>query len=100
MLNVVSLMCLSLKKRIHEIVQMALTEGRLPKSAEKSGVCEILQKLKLLKNERLTNAAVILFCKTEDRQFLEAQIRLARFQGLTKDVFMDRKDLHGNIFDL
>lgn len=88
------------KKLIREFVRLGIAYGRLPKKAEKATIPEILQKFGLLINDRLTNAAVLLFCKNEQKQFMHAEVRLARFEGLTKSVFLDRKDLHGNIFEL
>lgn len=31
---------------------------------------------------------------------MQSSVQLARFEGLTKSVFLDRKDLRGNLFDL
>lgn len=88
------------KKRIQYVVRMAIANGRLPEEAEKVSSSEILEKLELLNKERITNAAVILFCKTELKQFMQSSVQLARFEGLTKSVFLDRKDLRGNLFDM
>ena len=49
---------------------------------------------------RLTNAAVILFCKKEQKQFIQSNIKLARFKGVTKSEFLDSKVLRSNAFDL
>lgn len=88
------------KKRIREVARMAVDRGRLAPEAESASISEILEKLELLDDERLTNAAVVLFCKTEQKQFIQAAVQLARFEGVTKSVFLDRKDVRGNIFDL
>ncbi len=88
------------KKRIQYVVRMAIANGRLPEEAEKESSSEILEKLELINKDRITNAAVILFCKTELKQFMQSSVQLARFEGLTKSVFLDRKDLRGNLFDL
>lgn len=88
------------KKLIRETIRLGIAYGRLPKNAEKSTIPEFLRKLGLVVNDRLTNAAVLLFCKNERKHFMHAEVRLARFEGLTKSVFLDQKDLHGNIFDL
>jgi len=88
------------KKRIKDVVRMAVASGRLTGDAEKESISEILQKFELLNNERITNAAVVLFCKTELKQFMQSSVQLARFEGLTKSVFIDRKDVRGNLFDL
>lgn len=87
-------------KLIRSIVRMAIARGRLPSQAEGETIPEILQKLELIVNGHLTNAAVLLFCKTEQKQFMHSVIQLARFEGLTKSVFLDRKEVRGNIFDL
>lgn len=47
----------------------------------KISVKEILQKLDLLKDDKLTNAAILLFGKEPQRFFLQAEVRCARFKG-------------------
>ncbi len=88
------------KNRIRDFVHMGIASGRLIKGVEKVSISEILQKFDLLHNERLTNAAVILFCKSEQKQFIQSAVQLARFEGFTKSIFIDRKDIRGNIFEL
>jgi ATP-dependent DNA helicase RecG len=87
-------------KRIREVVQMAVYKKRLPASAIKENIPTILKKLKLLVDDKLTNAAVILFCKNEAKQFIQANVKLARFKGITKTEFRDTKAFSGNAFDL
>ncbi len=88
------------KKRIRQIVNMAVSERRLTDIAIHANVNEILKKFDLMVNNQLTNAAVILFCKNERKQFIQSLIRLARFKGLDKTEFTDNKTIRGNIFDL
>lgn len=88
------------RSRILEVVRMAVFEKRLPGSAQSATVPEILKKLGLMIDNKLTNAAVILFCKNEDRQFLQSTIKLARFKGVDKTEFWDNKMYKGNAFDL
>lgn len=66
---------------------------------EGSSVKEILMRLKLLKNDKLTNAAVLLFGK--DSKFLQSEIKCIRFSGNepTKP-YIDFQTLEGNVFDL
>ncbi len=88
------------KKRIKDIVRLAVANGRLVEEAEDESISEVLQGFELLNNERVTNAAVVLFCKPGLKQFIQSSVQLARFDGLTKSEFIDRKDLRGNLFDL
>ena len=65
-----------------------------------TSVEEALQRLKLMKNEKLTNAAVLLFGKNPQKFFFLAETRCGRFKG-TKPVkpFVDMKVFGGNIID-
>ncbi|MEA3283005.1 MAG: ATP-binding protein [Euryarchaeota archaeon] len=65
-----------------------------------TSVEEVLDRLDLLKNGKLTNAAILLFGKNPQKFFLQAEVRCARFKG-TKPVkpFMDMKVFGGNIID-
>ena len=88
------------KKRIQQVVNMAVEAGRLTEIASRAGVKEILKKFNLISGNELTNAAVILFCKNEQKQFIQSMIKLARFKGTDKTEFIDNKAIRGNIFDL
>ncbi|HEX4068770.1 MAG TPA: ATP-binding protein [Candidatus Babeliales bacterium] len=88
------------KNLIRKVIDVAITSGRLTKIAERTSIPDILKKLKLLVNDRLTNAAVILFCKKEQKQFIQSNIKLARFKGTTKSEFLDSKVLCSNAFEL
>lgn len=88
------------KKRIRQIVNMAVTEKRLTDLAINAGETEILKKFNLIVDGQLTNAAVVLFCKNEQKQFIQATIKLARFRGSDKSEFIDNRTMRGNIFDL
>ena len=86
--------------RIKEIVRMGVFEKRLPESAASLSVSNLLIKFGLFVEGKLNNAAVLLFCKKEDKQFFQSSIQLARFKGIDKTEFLDTKLLRGNIFDL
>lgn len=62
-------------------------------------VREALERLKLLKEGRLTNAAILLFGNDPQKFFLQARIRCARFKGNTAIDFLDMKVIDGNIID-
>jgi ATP-dependent DNA helicase RecG len=87
-------------KLIKEVVRLGIAEKRLPESARKTAIPQILKKLELMHDAKLTNAAVILFCKNEDKQFFQSHIKLARFRGTDKKEFLDHKYYKGNVFDL
>lgn len=88
------------KKLIQQVVTMSVSAGRLTAVAASAGTKEIMKKFKLLSDDRLTNAAVILFCKNEQKQFIQSMIKLARFKGTDKSEFIDNKAVHGNVFEL
>jgi len=56
------------RNKIKEIIRMAVFEKRLPESSMSASIPDILKKLDLIVNGKLTNAAVILFCKNEDNK--------------------------------
>ncbi len=66
----------------------------------KISVKEILQKLDLLKEDKLTNAAILLFGKEPQRFFLQAELRCARFKGNEPvKPFIDMKIFGDNIIE-
>jgi ATP-dependent DNA helicase RecG len=60
---------------------------------------EALEKLKLTKNGKLTNAAILLFGKKPQKFFLQAETRCARFKGTEPLEFIDMKVFSGNIIN-
>ncbi|UUM21779.1 ATP-binding protein [Mycoavidus sp. SF9855] len=88
------------EERILSTVSIAVSEQRLGHIAARASIQEILEKLNLIAHDSLTNAAVILFCKNERKQFIQSELRLARFKGIHKKEFIDNKAIRGNIFDL
>jgi ATP-dependent DNA helicase RecG len=61
---------------------------------------EVLGRLELMKNGKLTNAAILLFGRNPQKFFYQAETRCARFKG-TEPVkpFLDMKVFDGNIID-
>ena len=86
--------------RIREVIRRAVQERRLPESAVGAKIPDILQKLGLYSDGKLTNAALVLFGKKEEAVPLQCNVRLARFAGTDKRVFLDMKDFRANAFDL
>ena len=60
---------------------------------------EILERLELIKNKNLTNAAVLLFGKRPQKFFLQAETRCARFKGTEPLEFIDMKIFGLNLID-
>lgn len=88
------------KALIGSIINKAIKKGRLEEDVSSSDVDDFLYKFRLLKNGKLNRAALLLFCKDEQKQFIQSQLRLARFRGTGKDEFIDNKVYIGNIFYL
>ncbi len=59
----------------------------------------ILKKLDLIRNNKLTNASVVLFGKNPSEFFLNNVVKCGRFRGVLKKEFIDMKDYRGNLFD-
>lgn len=60
----------------------------------------ILEKFGLLKNGMLNHAAAVLFANRELVEYPQCLLRLARFKGTDKTVFMDNQRIQGNLFKL
>ena len=60
---------------------------------------EALERLGLIKSNKLTNAALLLFGKNPQKFFLQAEMRCARFKGTEPLEFIDMKVFGGNIID-
>ncbi len=85
-------------EKVRWFLRKAKYERRLNIEPE-TPVAEALERLKLIKNGELTNAAVLLFGKNPQRFFLQAETRCARFKGTEPLEFIDMKVFGGNIFD-
>ncbi|OYT54016.1 MAG: hypothetical protein B6U72_03870 [Candidatus Altiarchaeales archaeon ex4484_2] len=86
------------EKTVREFLRKARFERRLEIDPSIS-VEEALRRLNLIKDKKLTNAAILLFGKNPQRSFLQAEIRCARFKGTEPLEFIDMKVFGGNIID-
>ena len=66
---------------------------------ENTPVEEALERLELMKNDKLTNATILLFGKNPQKFFLPAETRCARFKGTESIEFGDMKVFQGSILD-
>ena len=87
------------EERIRSAVRLGIAGGRINASAEGATIETLLGKLKLLKDGKPTNAAVMLFGKNTDA-YPQLLMRMACFKGNDKNEFLDNKRQTGNFFDL
>ena len=89
------------EKLIRSIVRAGINNGRLSPDAELDDLTTILQRLGLIKNGFLNNGAAVLFGKDLPiATYPQCMLRMARFKGKDKVVFIDNQQARGNIFEL
>ncbi|MCK5341754.1 MAG: hypothetical protein KAR20_00025, partial [Candidatus Heimdallarchaeota archaeon] len=67
---------------------------------ENTPVEEALLRLKLLKDKKPTNGAVLLFAKHSQRYFLQSEVKCIRFKGLTvTGEMIDLRTIDGDVFN-
>lgn len=84
---------------IRKTVRMGIECGRLPETTG-NDIAVILEKLNVCEDGVLKNAAAVLFGKRKLADYPQNMIRLARFRGTNKTVFMDNQRVYGNLFQL
>lgn len=84
---------------ILKTVRLGIECGRLPENTG-NNISVILEKFGLLVNGVLNNAAVVLFANQELIEYPQCLLRLARFKGSDKMVFIDNQRIQGNLFKL
>ena len=66
-----------------------------------SPVIDVLRKLKLIKGDKLTNAAILLFGKEPQDFFLQAELKAIRFKGINETgPMLDFKTIGGDAITL
>jgi len=78
------------EEKIRWLLRRARYERRLEISPDIS-VREALERLNLIKNNKLTSAAILLFGKEPQKFFLQTKLRCARYKGTTPITFIDLK---------
>ncbi|HQS84083.1 MAG TPA: ATP-binding protein [Alphaproteobacteria bacterium] len=89
------------QKEIYQTVEQAVRFNRLSSSARHDNIRDILINFELMKEDKLLNAAVVLFAKKTTGFYLQCGLRLARFRG--KDMlgdFIDNQQIEGHAFFL
>ena len=85
--------------RIKGAVMYGISKGRMPASSATESAMALLDKLAMVEDGKIKNAAAALFIKKSSAypQFL---LRMARFRGTEKKVFIDNMRVNGNFFEL
>ncbi|GFP32323.1 ATP-dependent DNA helicase RecG [Candidatus Hakubella thermalkaliphila] len=80
------------ENKIRKFLEKASAERGLELSSPWK-VEEVLERLGLMQKNQLTNAALLLFGKTPQQFFPQAEIRCAKFRGTAPGLFLDMKVL-------
>ncbi len=87
------------EERVRGTVRLGVERGRLTPSALTEPFNQLLGKLQLLNEDVPNNAAAFLF-GTNNYEYPQFRIRMARFRGTDKNEFIDNQRVDGNFFDL
>src|SRR5690606_16275509 len=82
------------EESVRRFIRKAVGKGRLV-ADDTAELFEILNKLNLLVNGKLTNAAIILFGKDPQKYFTNALVRVLKF---TNDVSVSDRRIRCNLF--
>lgn len=89
------------QEEIKRTIQIGIECGRLSADALQDPIESVLKKWELIRNNQLTNAAMVLFTAHSSAAFSQCCIKMARFKG--KDElkgFIDNQIVTGNAFEL
>ncbi|MBA7512278.1 hypothetical protein ES705_04282 [subsurface metagenome] len=87
------------EEKVKTFIMIAKEERNL-RIGENIPTKEVLRKLKLVKEDKLTNAGVLLFGKEPQRFFTQSEVRCARFKGdEAVKPFVDMKVFGGDIIN-
>lgn len=87
-------------EEIMKTIHIGIANNRIPADQIADNPEIALKSLGLLKNNHLTNAAMVLFGKNPTQWLPQCAIRLARFKGDDKSEFIDSKIVSGHAFKL
>jgi len=86
------------EEEIRRTIREAVDAGRLDSTV--TGPTEALNKLHLVDEGRPLQAAVVAFAKEVQPGYPQCSVRMARFRGITKNEFVDQRQVSGNAFRL
>ena len=87
------------ENRIRGAVMYGIEKGRMPASSSTESTWTLLDKFGMVEGDNLNNAAAALFIKRSN-SYPQLLLRMARFQGTEKNVFIDNMRVKGNFFEL
>lgn len=88
-------------EEIYKTIFEGIRENRIPASAQRENVREILERLNLLDGANIKRAAAVLFAKSSSVKYVQCMIKMARFKGKNKlGDFIDNQQISGNAFTL
>ena len=87
------------RAEVFRIVEAARAKGHLTEPVG-SRLPGVLDRLDVRKDDRILQAAVVLFGKEFMPDYPQCELRMARFRGLDKTEFMDQKNVRGPAFKL
>ncbi len=87
------------REEVFRIVEAAKSVGRLIGSVG-NRVADVLDRLKLRRDGRILQAAVVLFGKKFLPDYPQCELRMARFRGKDKTEFLDQRQVRAPAFEL
>ncbi|HBG48806.1 MAG TPA: transcriptional regulator [Cyanobacteria bacterium UBA9971] len=81
---------------VKRFTRMAVNSGRLKAFDTTDSVSQVLERLKLIVDGKITNAAIILFGKDPQKHFINALTRVGRFK--TESTIIGDRRIEGNLF--
>ena len=88
-------------QEIRNTIRDGVNENRIPTEVLTYSIKDTLRYLKLIKNKKLLNAAVVLYAKDVEPDYSQCLIRMTRYKGTTKLAdFIDSKHVYGNAFKI
>lgn len=82
------------------IIRAGVDKKRLPESALREKPKKLLERLNLIDDSKMINAAVALFGTKFMPDYPQCQLKLAHFKGTTRKEFLDNNIIYGNVFHL
>ena len=87
------------RDEVFRIVEAAKSSGRLIGPVG-TRIADVLDRLKLRRDGRILQAAVVLFGKEFLPDYPQCELRMARFRGTDKTEFLDQRHVRGPAFKL
>ena len=86
------------ERTIRRFQRMAIENGRLRVGDEKERIQNVLEKLKLIDDDKITNVAIMLFGKDPQKYFINTVVRIGRFKD--QSTIIGDRTIGGNLFDI